>query len=55
MVLLAVLVTAALRRRDQCTLGGVRSNWRRLAVALGVAVATYVALYAATTWLGTLA
>jgi hypothetical protein len=54
LVLLGLLVTMALRRRDQCTLGDVRSNWRRLAVALGVAVATYGALYAVTTWLGTL-
>ena len=55
LMLLALLVVVALRRRDQCTLGGLRSSWRRLAMALGVAVATYVALYAATTWLGTLA
>ncbi len=55
LALLALLVVVALRRRDQCTLGGVRSNWQRLTLALGVAVATYVALYAATTWLGTLA
>jgi uncharacterized membrane protein len=54
LVLLAVLATIALRRRAQCTLGGVRSNWRRLAMALAVAVVTYIALYAATTWLGTL-
>ena len=40
LAMLALLVVIALRRRDQCTLGGVRSNWRRLALALGVAVAT---------------
>lgn len=53
--LLALLVVVALRRRNQCNIGGVRANWRRLALALGVAVATYLVLYAATTWLGTFA
>ena len=45
----------ALRRRNQCSVAGVRRwRWRLLAV-LGVAVGTYVALYALTTWLGTFA
>lgn len=55
LALLALLVVVALRRRDQCTLGGVRHHARRLALALGVAVATYAALYGVTTWLGTFA
>jgi lipoprotein signal peptidase len=50
-----LLVWAALRRRNQCSVAGVRRwRWRLLAV-LGVAVGTYVALYALTTWLGTFA
>ena len=53
--LLALLVVVALRRRNQCSIGGVRRIWRRLALALGVAVATYLVLYAGTTWLGTFA
>lgn len=44
-----------LRRRDACDLRGVRVHWRTIAAAGGVAVGTYVALYALTTWLGTLA
>ena len=55
LVVLALLVVFALRRRNQCSLGGARRNWQRLALALGVAVATYLLLYALTTWLGTFA
>lgn len=55
LAVLAGLVLWALRRRDQCTLGGVRRAWPRLALALGVAVGTYLVLYAVTTWLGTFA
>jgi hypothetical protein len=45
----------SLRRRNQCSLAGVRRlRWRLLGV-LGIAVATYVALYVVTTWLGTYA
>lgn len=55
LVLLTVLVVWSLRRRDQCNLGGVRQTWPRLVLAVGVAVATYGLLYAATTWLGTFA
>ena len=55
LAVLAVLVWVALRRRNQCSVAGVRRwRWRLLAV-LGVAVGTYVALYALTTWLGTFA
>jgi hypothetical protein len=55
LAVLALLVWVALRRRDQCSVAGVRRRrWRLLAV-LGVAVGTYVVLYALTTWLGTLA
>ena len=55
LVVLGLLVGVALRRRDQCSLGGVRRNWRGLALALGVGVVTYALLYAVTTWLGTFA
>lgn len=49
---LAGLLWWSLRRRDQCSTAGVRRSWPRLVLALGVAVATYVFLYAITTWLG---
>jgi len=52
LVVLGVLVWVALKRRNQCSLAGVgRTRWRLLA-ALGIAVSTYVGLYAVTTWLG---
>lgn len=55
LLVLAVLVWVTLRRRRMCTVAGVRQlRWRLLGV-LGVAVATYVVLYAVTTWLGMLA
>lgn len=55
LVVLMLLVWVTLRRRQQCSIAGVR-RWRwRLAGVLGVAVATYLALYALTTWLGTVA
>ncbi len=54
-VVMIVLVWWVLRRRNQCSLAGVaRIRWRLLGT-LGVAVATYLLLYAVTTWLGTLA
>jgi hypothetical protein len=53
LTVMVVLVWVVLRRRNQCTLSGVRGvRWRLLGV-LGVAAATYTALYALTTWLGT--
>lgn len=52
LALLGALLAWALRRRDQCTLAGVRKTWPRLALALAIAVGTYVVLYALTTWLG---
>jgi hypothetical protein len=55
LVVLVGLVVWALRRRGLCTLAGVRRVWPRLALALAVAVATYLLLYAGTTWLGTFA
>lgn len=55
LAVLALLVWWSLRRRDQCSIAGVR-RWRwRLAGVLAIAVGTYVALYALTTWLATLA
>lgn len=55
LLVLGVLVWWSLRRRDQCSLAGVR-RWRyRLLGVLGVAVGTYAGLYALTTWLGTVA
>lgn len=54
-VVLAGLVYWSLRRRDQCSLTGVRNHRKRLIAVLGVAVGTYVVLYAVTTWLGMLA
>lgn len=51
----ALLVRVALRRRGLCSLRGAVSVRRRLAWVLAVAVATYVVLYAVTTWLGTFA
>lgn len=55
LAVLALLVWIALRRRDQCSVTGLRRwRWRLLAI-LGIAVATYGALYGLTTWLGTFA
>lgn len=55
LAVIALLVWLALRRRDQCSIVGMRRwRWPLLGV-LAVAVATYGVLYAVTTWLGTLA
>jgi hypothetical protein len=54
LLVLAVLVYVSLRRRNQCSIAGVRSLRKRLLAVLGIAVGTYAALYAVTTWLGTL-
>ncbi|AEA23548.1 hypothetical protein Psed_1305 [Pseudonocardia dioxanivorans CB1190] len=55
LAVLAGLVWLSLRRRNQCSVAGMRRwRWRLLAV-LGIAVGTYAALYALTTWLGTFA
>lgn len=54
LAVVAVLVWVALRRRGECSVAGVR-RWRgRLVGVLGIAVGTYVALYALTTWLGSI-
>ena len=55
LAVLLALVVWSLRRRGQCSIAGARSAWPQLAVAGAVAVITYLALYALTTWLGTLA
>jgi hypothetical protein len=55
---LAVLVGltwVALRRRNQCSIAGARRLRVRLLSIAAIAVGTYVALYALTTWLGTFA
>ncbi|WP_116244610.1 hypothetical protein [Nocardiopsis sp. FIRDI 009] len=55
---LAVLVTLvwwSLRRKRMCSLDGARRAKAKIALALGVAVATYGVLYGVTTWLGTFA
>lgn len=55
LAVLVLLVWWSLRRRDQCTVAGVR-RWRwRLAGVLSIAVVTYAALYGLTNWLGTFA
>lgn len=52
---LVLLVWVSLRRRNQCTVAGVRRwRWRLLGV-LAVAAGTYLGLYGLTTWLGTFA
>lgn len=48
---LALLVFFALRRRNQCSLAGIRRLRWRLAAMLAIAAATYGVLYAVTTWL----
>lgn len=52
---MAPLVYVALRRRGQCSLRGAVTVRRRLVAMVAVAVGIYAALYAFTTWLGTLA
>ncbi|WP_216214800.1 hypothetical protein [Amycolatopsis aidingensis] len=55
LAVLVLLVWLALRRRDQCSIAGIRRWRRRLLGVLAIAVATYLTLYAMTTWLGTFA
>jgi len=52
---MAAVVWWSLRRRQMCTLRGLRDVRSRLLVIAVVAVGTYVGLYALTTWLGTFA
>jgi hypothetical protein len=55
LVVLVTLTWVALRRRNQCSIAGVRKlRWRLLGV-LAIAMGTYLALYGLTTWLGTFA
>ncbi|WP_370012731.1 hypothetical protein [Nocardia cyriacigeorgica] len=52
LAVLAGLVWWSLRRRDQCSIDGIRKlKWRLLAAAV-IAVGTYLLGYAVTTWLG---
>ncbi len=55
LAVLVLLVWVSLRRRNQCSLAGVRQVRRRLLLIGTIAVGTYAALYALTTWLGTFA
>lgn len=52
---MTIVVWWSLRRRQMCTLQGLRDVGSRLLLIVVVAVGTYVALYALTTWLGTFA
>ncbi|WP_033288070.1 membrane protein [Amycolatopsis jejuensis] len=55
LLVLTGLIWRSLRRRNQCSVAGLRRwRWRLLAV-LGIAVGVYAALYAVTTWLGAFA
>jgi hypothetical protein len=55
LAVLVVMVWVSLRRRNHCSVVGVR-RWRwQLVGVVGIAVAAYVALYALTTWLGSVA
>ena len=51
----AALVYVSLKRRNACSIDGVRSAKLKLLGGLFVAVTTYAVLYAVTTLLGTLA
>jgi len=55
LAVLGLLVWVALRRRAQCNVAGLRRVRGRLLVVLAIAVGTYAALYALTTWLGSFA
>lgn len=48
------LIWFALHQRNQCSVTGVRHQWRRLTAVLLLAVGTYAALHGITTSLGTL-
>lgn len=52
LVVLGLLVWVSLKRRNQCSLAGMRRRRWRLLGTLGIAVGTYAILYAVTTWLG---
>ncbi|MDI3313364.1 MAG: hypothetical protein QJR12_03470 [Mycobacterium sp.] len=51
LAVLALLVWIGLRRRNQCSLAGIRRLRWRLMAMLVIAIATYGVLYAVTTWL----
>ena len=55
LAVVSLLVWVALRRRNQCSLDGVRTARRRLLAMIAVAAGTYGLLYGVTTWLGRLA
>lgn len=52
LAVLAVLVWVSLRRRNQCSLAGAQRVRRHLLFIAAIAIGTYAALYALTTWLG---
>ncbi|MGP3919816.1 hypothetical protein [Nonomuraea sp. 10N515B] len=55
LAVLVVLVWRSLRRRQACSIAGMKRLRGRLLAVFGVAVATYAVLWGVTTWLGTLA
>lgn len=55
LAVIAVLVWVSLRRRNACSIAGLKRAQWRLVLILAVAVATYLLLYGLTTWLGTFA
>jgi hypothetical protein len=55
LAVLAGLVYLTLKRRNVCSVAGVRKLRWRLIFVLAIAIGTYGVLYAFTTWLGTFA
>ncbi|BBZ18742.1 hypothetical protein [Mycolicibacterium gadium] len=53
LAVLAALVWLSLRRQRQCSVDGIRRRRKRLIAVFAIAIGTYAALYAVTTWLGT--
>ena len=51
LAVLVLLLWIALRRRNQCSVAGIRRLRWRLVTVLAIAVGTYAVLYAVTTWL----
>lgn len=54
LLLMGLLLLVALRKRDSCSMAGVRSSRIKILLMLAVAIVTYVVLYVLTTWLGSI-